>query len=251
MNSCPKVHRRRIPVLGYFLATGLFAAPVVMADGVSIQTEGDGVFDGVSIGELRDALCDYLSATGATPLPPSCVLIPGQRFLFATSTASTSGGNILQWANNILTPTTFTDSLEAADGLCQKHADDAALPGTYSAWLSTDTVNAESRIGDYIWITRAGEIVADDKAQLTSCTAGGSSCLQNQIANENGVVNSFEAWTGTGADGTSSNANCLGWTSSSGGSQGYTGDPNQIDFNWTKTFFTNCNLSRALYCFGN
>ncbi|MEN8176053.1 MAG: hypothetical protein ABFS23_09835, partial [Pseudomonadota bacterium] len=69
------------------------------------------------------------------------------------------------------------DGLEAADYICQYHADEADLKGTYKAVLSSSEVNANARIttslGPYRQVT--GTPVAENYAALFSTRSGASS----------------------------------------------------------------------------
>jgi hypothetical protein len=57
-------------------------------------------------------------------------IYPNANFVFVTSRAYT--GNL--------------GGLAGADAICQTHAAEAGLPGTYVAWLATSTVTAPSRL---------------------------------------------------------------------------------------------------------
>lgn len=171
-----------------------------------------------------------------------------ERFIFATSSMSTAGGNFVDWANTIVSGGAFTDGLAAGDAICQKHADDAGLPGIYTAWLSTSTADAKDRIGDHTYTNKDRTIVANSKAELLSCTTGGSECLQNRIQNENGVeVFDPDVWTGTKSDGTKDANTCSNWTTNTTGN-GRIGDPGTKFWGWTDASNKLCSDSFRLYC---
>lgn len=239
------------------LVIGLATSPADYARSDSIVAEGDIVGDGVSLQAIKDTLCQHLdSVHGISPLPALCVPGMGERFFFATSTGSSAGGNLVQWANDLLNPVTFTDGLVAGDAICQKHADDAGLPGSYTAWLSTDTVHAKDRIGDYTYISQNGNIVASSKAELLSCEPPYSlnSCLQSTIKSEYGTTPlSNGHWTGTYEDGTSDRngtagkGHCANWTSTTGSS--WEGSPHATNHSWTIDIGQPCSIDgRGIVC---
>lgn len=258
MSLHPSCLMRRNSLLGLSLAIGLIISPVEKTMSQSIVTDRDIVGDGVSLLEIKEQVCALVNLHQLNPLPPMCVSGAGERFVFATSTTSTAGGSIVQWANNLLNPNLlFTDGLLAGDAICQKHADDAGLPGNYKAWLSTDNVDARDRIGDHTWIRRDGQVVAANKTQLLSCDVNAmNECLQNTIQTENfGNQNQFQ-WTGTWADGTGDyggqmqKENCLNWTTNNGSYDGYEGVMLGRDYGWTA--ISNpvaCSVSYSIYCF--
>ena len=244
-----------LPGLSLLIATLLL--PVGQASGQSIKTDGDIVADGVSLQELKAEYCAHLEQlhVGA-PLPLSCTLPAGKRLVFVTSAASDSGGNLVQWANNLTNPTTpFTDGLLAADAICQYHADNATtpLPGTYKAWLSTDSVNAKDRIGDHPWTLPDGTtVVADSLADLLNCSP---TCIQNPInQTEAGAPPPARfTFTGTNEFGErTAPADCTAWTTGSPLVTYNYGSVEQNDSQWTADGLDgSCSFNDRIYCFGN
>lgn len=240
-------------VLGLCLLIGLLILPAEQAHSESVVTDGDIVSDGVSLHLLREAVCQNASALGISPLPVVCYLGENERFIFATSTTSTRGGNLPWWAFDLLGVDTYTDGLLAGDAICQKHADDAGLPGSYRAWLSTSFVNAKDRIGDYSWRRRDGALVAESRSQLLSCTFQGPPCLQSMILAENGTIPPATVFTGTAEDGTGVDAppptTCDDWTNDSALVEGWLGLTGSTDYQWTSLGNAACNqLNIGLYC---
>ena len=184
------------------LVIGLAGTPLQMARSASIATDGEIIGDdvfggGVSIDQLKVLLCETATAAGISPQPKMCLLDPGERFVFATST--TSGGDL--------------GGLQGADDTCNALAAAASLPGTYRAWLSTSTgVNAKDRIGDHLWKLPNGVKVADDLDDLID------GFLDAPISrDENGFLASYTStWTGTNLFGTffiqAGIGDCNNWT---------------------------------------
>ena len=254
MNLRPKTRLFRNLFACCMFVTGLLGSPVAVA-----QAGSDIVVDGISIKALRNAFCNQLVAEGVTPLPAVCSVGLEDRFVFVTSGGSTSGGNFLSWANT-LTGNTFTDGLLAGDAVCQHHADNATPPlsGMYKAWLSTDIVDANVRIGNHRWLLTDGvTVVAEELADLLDCTkGGGAECLRHVIdQDEDGIlIQSVVVATGTlvsGVDGTATE--CAAWTSDNGVHEYAAGFNTDRDFRWTAVL-TNAGCEAAnvvfLYCFG-
>lgn len=138
--------------------------------------------------------------------------------------------------------------LSGADAKCQERANAANLGGAWKAWLSSDTVSAESRLRQentqFIRIDTAP--IASDWNSLTRGQ------LQNPInitelrtANCTGWV-----WTNSTAKGEirqASRNSCVNWTSDTDG--GGTGDSTHADSGWTDYGASACNIKRPLYCF--
>ncbi len=182
------------------------------------------------------------SATAATPTPtlsptPTATATPQFNRVFVTST--TQGGAL--------------GGLAGADALCGSLATNAALPGTYVAWLSTSTVNASSRLGSAQGFVRIdGQPFANTVADI----------LANRIFNplridETGADVStgitldtpeLQVLTGTLGNGTvATGATCGDWTSTSG--NGRRGEVAGGPVSWTAKQNSNCSSGRRLYCF--
>lgn len=130
-----------------------------------------------------------------------------------------------------------------ADTICQAHAADAGLPGTWAAWLSTgDGVTAIGRVGSGPWLLRTGDLVAASPTELSSGT------LQHAIDHdEHGTeVASSKVWTGSSVDGVYSTNDCDEWTT---GMLGRVGVTSGTDGTWTSAAVDSCANSRRLYCF--
>jgi hypothetical protein len=121
--------------------------------------------------------------------------------------------------------------LEGADAICTRIAE-SSMPGAgakgWRAFLSTQAVDAISRIGTGPWYDRLGRVVAEDVAGLLEERPDGDSIIVNDLPNELGQPN--RSGTGTGMDDnhdtiTASNLmgewdggpTCDDWTSAVGG----------------------------------
>jgi hypothetical protein len=96
-----------------------------------------------------------------------------------------------------------------ADGRCQAAAGRAGLGGTWTAWLSSDGVNAVDRLtsdGPYVLVD--GRRVAIDKVQLVS---GNLEVPINIMENGETAAGVLNVWTGTRSNGTLF-ADCNGWS---------------------------------------
>jgi hypothetical protein len=163
--------------------------------------------------------------------------------------------------------------LAGADAKCQSAALAAGLPGTFKAWLSSQTVSARDRLthnpGPYVLVDTS--VVALNWSQLTSglllhpinktetnaIPSAGLTC-----ASSLGAV----AYTNTNGDGTLVGSGqpagpyrmsaCLDWTTSSGNEMPVVGDSGAVNgiqgnaqTNWTWECQFTCNISAHLYCF--
>lgn len=162
------------------------------------------------------------------------------------------------------------NSLDDADRVCQDAADNAGLPGTYQAWLSTDTASPSNRfatMSDAPYVRTDGAVVAENWLDLTTPDTEPASWstprLKNPI-NLDEFGSSFATYigtiTGTNADGTSfiyngAGYNCLGWTSYDNPGDGagvLRGNGNSVGGSWTGDETLSCLGSEGagrLYCF--
>jgi hypothetical protein len=139
--------------------------------------------------------------------------------------------------------------LSGADATCNSLASNAALGGTWVAWLSTDTVNAVSRLtpgsGPFLSADSL-TFIANDIADLTS------SSLDGPITeDENGVFRTGQlVWTATLGNGVYAGTDdCNDWTSSDSGNSAETGNSSSSSLSWTQVGSQNCDQSLRLYCF--
>ena len=118
-----------------------------------------------------------------------------------------------------------------ADTICQMHAQNAGLPGTYRAWLASSAGSAPSRLGAARgWRRPDGLPIADTAASLL----GDPRLFYVLTVNERGArTYANYVWTGTRADGSASGDTCGDWTSGAEGLWGATGNGNLASIAWT------------------
>lgn len=144
------------------------------------------------------------------------------------------------------------DGLIGADAKCQAAADNAALPGTFKAWLSDDTDSPSTRFyqspGPYRLVN--GTTIANSWADLTDGSLLAPITIDQTGAST--VENGTRAWTHTLRDGTRGgvlNEDCENWTSADSGVNGDEGQPVSTSENWTEFAAGICNNMFRLYCF--
>lgn len=141
--------------------------------------------------------------------------------------------------------------LSGADTKCNTEASAASLSGSYTAWLSTSTVNAIDRISEGLYTRVNGTVIAINKSDLTD----GQLLASIRFTAANEQAQDWVVWTGTIANGTVfTNAHCSNWTSSTNGVNGRIGDNNITNGNWTSAYnatdWGGCNVNFGrLYCF--
>ncbi|MBX7100551.1 MAG: hypothetical protein K1X89_22740 [Myxococcaceae bacterium] len=152
-------------------------------------------------------------------------------FIFVTS-GTVTGGTLL--------------GLNGADTVCQNHAADAGLPGTYRALLSTTLSNAVNRLPDAGgWMRPDLLPVAADRVHLISdgiwyqprlTESGGTPGTPNSVA------------TGTLLDGGLAATTCTDYAVNTGNVT--VGNSTQGALSWITNNATSCGSSVRLYCVG-
>ncbi len=162
-----------------------------------------------------------VAAAAAAMVSPSFVNTPSQAMsFFITSVGSGDGANL--------------GGLEAADGHCQRLAEEAGVTGrTWRAYLGRQAkdgapaVNARDRIGTGPWVNAKGVVVATSVDDLHSDNnkLGKENSLTERGAVVNGrgdTPNTHDILTGVRPDGTvpvdTADATCSNWTSNGAGS---------------------------------
>ncbi|MBY0278552.1 DUF4215 domain-containing protein [Candidatus Binatia bacterium] len=137
--------------------------------------------------------------------------------------------------------------LDGADLLCQTHADSASLPGTYKAWLSSQTVSAADRLAHATepYVRVDGQIVAVNWNDLTD----GTHLIGMNITETGSDHVGERVWTGTSASGSA----ISGWTCGSWGTGPGTGAATGVglaqDATWSEYLYENCySLRYPIYC---
>ena len=176
---------------------------------------------------------DFQMSVNASP-PSPCGA--GARCVFVTQNT---------WDGNL-------GGLAGADQKCQAAANAAGLPGTYKAWLSSDSASAASRLahspGPYNLMN--GTTIANNWTDLTDGTLAAPINLS-----ENGVPPTTTgqplAWTNTRPDGTIFEINapqvCNNWTTNAA-SDGLAGAHIDSGPPWTEASPEPCVEKYHLYC---
>ena len=177
------------------------------------------------------------------------VVQQGRKVVFVTSLDFT--GDLIAEAKIHGIKGKIKSSLDAADKMCTKFANDAGLPGeAYTAWLSDSTTDAKDRVTQatvpYVLVN--GTQVAEDFADLVSCLSG--ICLDHAInLDQYGTGINHDVWTGTNFTGQSSPETCSNWNQAAGASSGGGGNSSEVDALWTQQFNQQCTSYNGLYCF--
>jgi len=136
--------------------------------------------------------------------------------------------------------------LAAGDTKCARAAGDAALDGTWRAWLSTTAVNAPDRIagvGPWYLPDRTTLLFAS-RAQFVT----GPSHPIDQLSNGESLDSNVPVWTGTTIGGTAASATCADWTVDQS-SSGRAGRLDATNAAWTDDTTLTCGTYAYLYCF--
>lgn len=217
---------------------------LVTACGFSLGSEDLGDGDIASPRRARSAEEDD-GATNETP-EPSTPADAGGAETPVDAAAPDAGpkGPLKAFVSSTLT-TGNIGGLPGADALCNNTAAAAGLPGTYTAWLSTTTVNAIDRIkADGPWRLVNGTEIAKTKADLVK-----GSLTQRFDKDEKGntpPAAEDRVWTGTGPNGTFSGADCNAWGGTGG--KGLVGEAEQTDGDWTALTQEDCTEVNRVYC---
>lgn len=151
---------------------------------------------------------------------------PNARIAFITSTAGP--GDFSTWPDGA-----GAKSVEAADLVCNAHAERAALPqpSAYKAWLSTASRGAIDRfVVDGPLYRPDGVLVARWLADLADGVLEAPIQLdENAVPLQSGQA----AWSGTSSDGSPMTYTCTNWTVSDASSFGYVGASATSDTNWS------------------
>jgi hypothetical protein len=188
-------------------------------DGVAAQSASQG-FSGIGVAAVE------------IPPSPSPSPTPVTHLMFVT--AFSGNGNL--------------NGLGGADIICNNAASSASLTGTFTALLSSASVDAKSRItvsGD-IYNTH-GEVLANNATDLWDGT------IDNKVGyDEKGIwLGNVDVWTGTLPGGTKSVDTCTSWTSSANGNgvNGRIGEADEKGSDWVSDASAQCNQSKHIYCF--
>lgn len=158
--------------------------------------------------------------------------------------ANDAGGPLKAFVSSTLT-TGNIGGLAGADELCNKAAAAAGLPGRYTAWLSTTTVDAIDRItATGPWQLVNGTEVAKDKADLVKGTL--AKRFDKDEKGNTPPPEEDRVWTGTGPNGRFASSDCNGWGGTGG--KGLVGEAEQTNGGWTSLVEEACTEVNRVYC---
>jgi cysteine-rich repeat protein len=185
--------------------------------------------------------CDDGNVMGNDGCSITCAI--DRRFVFVTSQLyeGTMGG------------------LAGADAKCQMLADNAGLPGTYMAWLSTSQQSPSTRFtqSDQPYYLVDGTKIADNWDDLTDSsldsaidtTEAGDPAVWEALCNNIYILG---VHSNTRTDGTlfSASTTCANWTSKVN-VEGHWGRVDQVNLYWTSycTSSNHCTALLPIYCF--
>jgi cysteine-rich repeat protein len=164
-----------------------------------------------------------------------------------------------------VTSTMYTGNvggIVGADAICNMHAQQANLPGTYMAWISTNLAGqnpatrfTQSAVPYYMPNFMK---IADNWADLTDGTLDNAISVDQNgnaspVTTDNSCGSTRIARTGTAANGTApvGLGRCNNFTSSSNGGQGTPGVTVNVDATWTNCAQAGpvCSILMPIYCF--
>jgi hypothetical protein len=141
--------------------------------------------------------------------------------------------------------------IAGADAQCNALAAAAvpALPGTYKAWISDDSVGPATTFTRYTgpYVNTAGDVIANDWVGLTSGVLFNSIRYSESGADLTPASGGpIDVWTGTDTSGNPVvGQTCTGWTAAGSGIEGYGNSP---DADWTLGPSLDCAQQAHLYC---
>jgi len=143
-----------------------------------------------------------------------------------------------------------TDGLDGADRICNAVAQGSGLPGSYTAWLSTSTVDAIDRIADVGPWYQVPSSGAPIKTFNNKSGLAGTPLVEIQYHERGGSIGGPDStvWTGTDTGGRRA-WNCLSFTSRNASEFGSQGRTTSV-IGWTSgAGVLSCQHPHHLYCF--
>ena len=216
----------------------------------AVNAQGKGGGGGSNLADrvaaLEAALCEHIGALAGNPTAEEIAFCGDLLFKTVFVTSSTHTGDLKTEGGG-------ATGLEGADNICNLRAQEAGLPGTYTAWLSDSSTDAKERVTQSaIQYERTdGVVVVDDFADLTDCT--NPDCLQAPIDRDESatpIVGLLAIWTGTDATGAADGLHCLSDCAGTHTHIRGTVGLRAIDIRWTETAEGLCQASIFhIYCF--
>lgn len=207
--------------------------------------------------QLNTHVVGFIRFSAPPTRAPSVVFVTSKRYT----------GNLVSEANALLR-TTLTQGLDAADALCQAHADAASLPGDYMAWLSILSSYVVNRLPDnsqgYVSTDAVVTFIASNRADLLDhqlTVPIDHDEFGNWVDPDDDSEGSFNwaVWTGStshGSVGNPADPLCDNWASNSSSVRGVVGDTrntgdgtNTHGDNWSRFTALLCSTKHRLYCF--
>jgi hypothetical protein len=174
------------------------------------------------------------TVTLAAATTVNAVFILKPNYAFVTSTLHT--GNL--------------GGLSGADAICQARANAASLPGTFRAWLSSDSTTAAARLG-----TASGWIRPDGRPWALSQTDlfAGRERYPLRLTETGADVGSQYVWSASLMDGSRNpiGTTCTNWTSASSSLTSRAGSTSALGDIWAEAYAgMTCSSQLQLSCFG-
>ena len=231
-----------------FAGYALALVAVVLVTALALETSKTMTAKGQKhdVGLIKNVLCEEIEKNLGASLPfanAEALCGPFVKLVFVTST--THSGDL---KNEGVGAT----GAEGADNICNARAQEAGLPGTYTAWLSTSAA-AKDRVTHSAvpYVRTDGQRVADDYADLIDCT--NPECLQAPLSTDETGSPALAtwAWTGTQTNGLPlANETCGNFDNPNHLVPGASGLTTTIDALWTDGPDRPCGVTGgALYCF--
>jgi len=175
------------------------------------------------------------------------------KLVFATS-ARYDGDLVAEAIANFPNCSGVTAGLDAADCICQEHADSVGLTGLYAAWLANDSGSPSTRFVQSTtqpYVTVDGRLVANDWADLIDGSiANPINIDENEIPLLSTAVVVWSHVATSGATDSGAVNDCREWAEDGSFAFGGVGSWSATNGTWTDTnFLSNCSTPLSLYCF--
>jgi hypothetical protein len=231
-------------------ATKMGAGGAVCAASVALVACGFS-FGSADLGSTDDVVLPRRNTTtgtedeaGATEETPAETTPPPTTSTDAGTIDATPTGPLKAFVSSTLT-TGNIGGLTGADTLCNNAAKAASLPGTYTAWLSTSTVNAIDRIKtNGPWQLVNGTEIAATRGDLTKGTL--SKRFDKDEKGNTPPPEEDRVWTATGPNGTFTAGDCNAWGGTGG--SGLVGEAEQTNNGWTALTNEACTEVNRVFC---
>lgn len=201
-------------------------------------------------------------AVGSPPAVRTAVLAPDEKSRVAFITTTKGDGDMKSWPNAV-----SSDPLVAADEACTAEANAAGLSGTYTAFLSANTVDEVDAVcrlrgANDVLSSGCGVTLSDDQLNAPYLDMRGMPVVYGTADIEAGLwrlpigytstgqksPQGAIAWTGSTMFGVYASSDCEGWNDSDSGVKGNgAGNPGVAPP--SDTYSLACDRSNSLLCF--